>query len=486
METSVKNFLDATMYMYKQGYKNLVMVAGDDRVQEFQKLLTKYNGVDSRHGKYEFESIKVVSAGERDPDADDVTGMSASKQRANAKNNDFAKFSQGLPKGVSDQLAKQLFNAVRKGMNLNENKTFSQHIELEPVSERREEYVNGEIFSIGQSVILKETDEIVTIEYCGTNYLIVEIDGKRKRKWLTDIEPLDERISQNQIDSLEKFADKLLAKYDIDIEFTRHFVDRVNDARNNPEIKVAELQKFFKKVQKAKGNKIKNINDFQAVLKDVTTDLNIPAVIHGKGDDFEVTLKTIMRKKDFKTPNKVIKYEQKVAQDPDIKDKKGTQPKVYYAGLKKSTKSARDAHFKKGAKMDDDNPAAYKPAPGDKKAKTKPSKYTTKFKQMYGEAVSPAQQAAIAISKKERGEKPKNEQTIDEKKIEGLKKKAEKSGISYGILKQVYNRGMAAWRTGHRPGTTPQQWAFARVNSFITGGKTRRTADKDLWAKVKK
>lgn len=486
METSVKNFLDATMYMYKQGYKNLVMVAGDDRVQEFQKLLTKYNGVDSRHGKYEFESIKVVSAGERDPDADDVTGMSASKQRANAKNNDFAKFSQGLPKGVSDQLAKQLFNAVRKGMNLNENKTFSQHIELESVSERREEYVNGEIFSIGQSVILKETDEIVTIEHCGTNYLIVEIDGKRKRKWLTDIEPLDERISQNQIDSLEKFADKLLAKYDIDIEFTRHFVDRVNDARNNPEIKVAELQKFFKKVQKAKGNKIKNINDFQAVLKDVTTDLNIPAVIRGKGDDFEVTLKTIMRKKDFKTPNKIIKYEQKVAQDPDIKDKRGTQPKVYYAGLKKSTKSARDAHFKKGAKMDDDNPAAYKPAPGDKKAKTKPSKYTTKFKQMYGEAVSPAQQAAIAISKKERGEKPKNEETIDEKKIEGLEKKAEKSGISYGILKQVYNRGMAAWRTGHRPGTTPQQWAFARVNSFITGGKTRRTADKDLWAKVKK
>ena len=57
MDNSVKNFLDATMYMYKQGYKNLVMVAGDDRVQEFQKLLTKYNGVDSRHGKYEFDSI---------------------------------------------------------------------------------------------------------------------------------------------------------------------------------------------------------------------------------------------------------------------------------------------------------------------------------------------------------------------------------------------------------------------------------------------
>ena len=70
--------------------------------------------------------------------------------------------------------------------------------------------------------------------------------------------------------------------------------------------------------------------------------------------------------------------------------------------------------------------------------------------------------------------------------IEGLRKKADKSGISYGILKQVYNRGMAAWQGGHRPGTTPQQWAFARVNSFITGGKTRTTADADLWAKAKK
>jgi hypothetical protein len=524
METSVKNFLDATMYMYKQGYKNLVMVAGDDRVKEFQKLLTKYNGVDSRHGKYEFDSIKVVSAGERDPDADDVTGMSASKQRENAKNNDFAKFSQGLPKGVSDQLAKQLFNAVRKGMNLNENKTFTRHVMLETVSERREDYVNGELFSVGQSVVLKETDEVVTIQHCGSNYLIVEVDGKRKRKWLTDVEPLEEKVSQSQINDLERFADKLLAKYDIDIEFTKHFVDRVNDARNDPEIKIAELQKFFKKIHKAKGNKIKSVGDMQAVLKDVEKDLNIPAVLQDKGKDFEVRFKTIMRKKDFKTPNKVIQYEQKVAQDPDIKDKKGTQPKVYYSGLKKSTKSARDAHFKKGAKMDDDNPAAYEPAPGDKEAKTKPSKYTKKFKQMYGEAVSPAQQAAIAISKKERDEKPKNEgdglwanihkkrkegrpmrkpgekgapttqdfknarneETIDEKKIEGLEKKAEKSGISYGILKQVYNRGMAAWRTGHRPGTTPQQWAFARVNSFITGGKTRRTADKDLWAKVKK
>ena len=70
--------------------------------------------------------------------------------------------------------------------------------------------------------------------------------------------------------------------------------------------------------------------------------------------------------------------------------------------------------------------------------------------------------------------------------IKGLKKKSEKSGMPYSILKQVYNRGMAAWKGGHRPGTTPQQWAFARVNSFITKSSgTWGKADKDLAAKVR-
>ena len=75
----------------------------------------------------------------------------------------------------------------------------------------------------------------------------------------------------------------------------------------------------------------------------------------------------------------------RVAQDPDVDDKKGTQPKKYYKGVDKDKKSARDAHFKKGASMDDDNPNAYKPAPGDSGAKTKPSKHTNKYKKMFGE-----------------------------------------------------------------------------------------------------
>jgi|TARA_R110000796_G_scaffold33220_5_gene86385 hypothetical protein len=73
----------------------------------------------------------------------------------------------------------------------------------------------------------------------------------------------------------------------------------------------------------------------------------------------------------------------------------------------------------------------------------------------------------------------------EKKQKKGLAAKAEKSGMPIGILRKVYNRGMAAWKTGHRPGTTPQQWAFARVNSFTTKSKgTWGGADKDLAAKV--
>jgi|DEB0MinimDraft_4_1074332.scaffolds.fasta_scaffold00040_44 hypothetical protein len=81
----------------------------------------------------------------------------------------------------------------------------------------------------------------------------------------------------------------------------------------------------------------------------------------------------------------LLEKRRRVKQDPDVKDKAGTQPDVYYKGLSKSTKDKRDAHFKKHSKIDDDNPAAYKPAPGDATAKTKPSKHTKKFDKQFGE-----------------------------------------------------------------------------------------------------
>ena len=138
---------------------------------------------------------------------------------------------------------------------------------------------------------------------------------------------LQAKFTQRDVDDIEKFADRILKKYDIDIEFTRHFIDRLNDPRNNPEIKIAELQRFFKKIQRAKGQNIRNNPDVELVLKDMSSNLNLPVVIKKRGDSFEVINKTIMRKPDFKTTSKVIRYEES---NPRIPRKKG-QP----AGSKK-------------------------------------------------------------------------------------------------------------------------------------------------------
>ena len=224
-----------------------------------------------------------------------------------------------------------------------------------------------------------------------------------------------------------------------------------------------------------------------------------------------------LRNEDPSVNRKEPRLRNEVKQDKDIKKSKGTEPAKYYAKDAKgkdmavSTKKSRDTHFTKGAKMDDDNPAAYKPAPGDKGKKTKPSTHTKKFKQMYGEELPKDADVGDYIDDFRKSDAPqfkgksdkkikdmaiaaylsKNEELdmdiyqLDEK-IEGLVNKAKKTGMPYGILKKVYDRGMAAWRTGHRPGTTPQQWAMARVNSFTTKSSgTWGKADKDLAAKVR-
>ena len=326
-DSNIRTVFDIAVRLYDQGFTKVNMVVGEDRLAEFDKLLNKYNGEKGRHGFYQFEGgVQVTSAGARDPDSDDVSGMSASKLRAAASANDFASFSKGMPSSYKD--GKELFNAIRKGMGLKESHNHRKHIQLETVSEKREEYVNGNLFSEGDIVVVKESSDVGTITMTGSNYVLVEFtDGKKKRCWLDSVEKLEED---------------------------------------------------------------------------------------------------------------------------------------YYANMSKSTADKRKAQFKKQTDMDDDNPAAYKPAPGDATGKTKKSKHTKKFDQMF------------------------SEDEIEEKKIAGLVKKAEKTGMPYGILKKVYDRGMAAWRTGHRPGTTPQQWAFARVNSFATKSKgTWGKADKDLAAKVR-
>ena len=122
-----RNALDVAVKLYEEGFLNLTMVVGSDRVKEFKNLLDKYNGVKSKHGLYDFKTIKVKSAGERDPDAEGVSGMSASKMRKAAMDNDFKTFSEGLPLKFRD--GKRLFNDIKKKMPIKEFKEWDDDLE---------------------------------------------------------------------------------------------------------------------------------------------------------------------------------------------------------------------------------------------------------------------------------------------------------------------------------------------------------------------
>ena len=265
----VRTVFDAASHLYDQGHRKIAMVVGSDRVREFETLLNKYNGMKGQHGFYNFKDIQIISAGARDPDAEGVEGMSASKLRAFAADNDFVSFSQGLGRNMNTKDSKKLFTDVRKGMGIKEETVFKRHVELEPVSETREKFVKGELFSVGDQVVIKESEEIGTVTVLGSNYVVVEVqEGKSLRKWLDAVEKLDESCGGG------------MDVGGVDV----------------PEPEVDVSRKKRKPSRKAKDDEV---------------------------------------------------VEKKVAQDPDIKDREGTQPAKYHRGLSKAMKTRRDRQFKK-------------------------------------------------------------------------------------------------------------------------------------------
>lgn len=119
VDANVRNVFEIANFLHEKGYRNVNMVVGSDRIKEFDMLLNKYNGVKAKHGYYKFKNINIISAGERDPDADDVSGMSASKMREFAEKGDFEGFKDGVP-SKGKNLAKKLYDDIRKGMGINE------------------------------------------------------------------------------------------------------------------------------------------------------------------------------------------------------------------------------------------------------------------------------------------------------------------------------------------------------------------------------
>ena len=186
------NFLAQAAKLHKQGVTHLHMVGGQDRVGEFHKLLHKYNGVKGPHGSFNFKKIEVHSAGDRDPDAEGVEGMSASKMREHATKGNFKKFRSGVPSSMSDQHAKEMYDHVRKGMKIDEDINFD-------FEELLTEGVNDK--SIFKAVFLAGgpgSGKDYVLDNTLAGHGLTEINSDKALEFLMDKEGLDKQMPENE------------------------------------------------------------------------------------------------------------------------------------------------------------------------------------------------------------------------------------------------------------------------------------------------
>ena len=181
------------------GYRNINIIVGSDRQSEFENLATKYNG-----DLYNFENIRVISAGVRDADAEGVEGMSASKMRKAVVDGDFKAFRSGTPKELDDGDTQALFDAVRAGMGVKKKKAeVAEMWEIAPKYDQRglrEQYVNGFIYRLGDIVESLNTGLVGTIIRRGTNHLIcVTKEDYMFKSWIRDVMEYTEKKMERRM-----------------------------------------------------------------------------------------------------------------------------------------------------------------------------------------------------------------------------------------------------------------------------------------------
>tara|TARA_R100000808_G_C2081441_1_gene105110 strand:- start:1 stop:747 length:747 start_codon:yes stop_codon:yes gene_type:complete len=202
-EKDMRTIFDVLTTADEEGYKDIKIVVGSDRLSEFKNLATKYNGE-----LYNFDMIDVLPAGERDSDADDVSGMSASKLRKAAKEDDFKAFSKGIPSSLEKGEVTNLYNAVKKAMGIDVKESTSLW-EIAPkfdYSGLREKYYNKEIFKRGDLVESLHTGLIGKVTRRGANHLIcVTEDGIMFKSWIKDV---SEAYTEKKKESIERVPGK--------------------------------------------------------------------------------------------------------------------------------------------------------------------------------------------------------------------------------------------------------------------------------------
>ena len=182
-DVSTRTIFDVLKKAHNDGYANVRIVGGADRVKEFEKLSNNYNG-----NLYAFDNIEVVSAGDRDPDSEGVEGLSASRMRLAASEGDFKTFRAGMPPEMKPKDVRAIFDTVRLSMGINEEWGIWEMAPKFDYQTLRENYVSKTIFKIGELVENLNTGLIGRIIRRGTNYLIcVTEDNIMFKSWIKDV-----------------------------------------------------------------------------------------------------------------------------------------------------------------------------------------------------------------------------------------------------------------------------------------------------------
>jgi hypothetical protein len=223
-----KTIFDVLKKAHTDGYANVRILGGADRVKEFEKLTGNYNGK-----LYQFDNLEVRSAGDRDPDSDDVTGMSASKQRKAAAEGDIKTFMKGVPKSLSQKDAEELFKKIRTAMNIKEGWNLWEIAPKFDWRGLRENYINQKIYRVGQMVENMNNGLVGRIIRRGANHLICVTEDKIMFKsWIKDVSeaivngttqsgvPADQRLVGT--DAHRKYVEKLVPGS----SYGKHFINK--------------------------------------------------------------------------------------------------------------------------------------------------------------------------------------------------------------------------------------------------------------------
>ena len=454
-DKKLNTIIKAAQALDKEGYANLVLVAGSDRLREFKTLLSNYNGKE-----YNFDKIDVVSAGERDPDAEGVTGMSASKMRAAAASNDFKSFRQGVPRGFRQ--AKALFDSVRKGMNISEE-----------LDEAFEEEMIDELTS----------KQKAKLDAAGADVAVKSLKTRKKHKLDPDSNKEIEfktsdygYVGGPRFNRLLRFG--LSPEGTSDIPLTKRAFKDMHKAGSTPIMR----SKIFRVTQKT----------FDYLLEDDILYNRFVILLHRKEIFGEDTMKTF---NDLSTD--LLHETAGTSVLPDTPEH--PEHMNYVATFSTPTMAKSFINLMTNSKLggvtwvSSDGTEiqfqAYKSSAGH-----------VVRSQLVGRHRAPKNASQLAagsdirlvdIIAKFGGSLHKFEGDVREGLVadgpideltEGLRKRAERAEVPYDIVAEVYARGLQDWERNSDTGdSTPNQWAFARVNSFLSGGKTITEDDADLW-----